>query len=519
MAWLLFGAAGLASALVVWWVWGSCDQVPRITDEAAYLLQAQIFATGRWVIPGPPHPEFFEQNAVLVTPVMAAKYPPGHSLLMAPGVWLGLPGLVPLLLTAASGALVLGLSRRIGGTEVGLITWSIWLTASGNLQWRASYFSEVTTAFLWLAGWWALLEWQVNGGRRWLIALAACIGWGAITRPLTTIAFAIPAGFVVLSTVRRRGTWSDMALGGAVGGLILCLIPLWNLRTIGRWNETPLSVYTRTYIPFDRLGFGLDSTPPLRPLPPDRAVIEAEYREVRDRFTPATLPDNLRDRLLAIEKDMWGEWRVVLLPAAFIGLVILPTPAIFALACSVLLIAVHLLYYHKPKWTIYYLELYPVLAFITALGLWWAIKTIAKRLRMSAQSSAATLPYLALYRVAAVVCTSVLILGALRLMGDVVYWRARSAWRTAAQRSFREQVRALNADKAIVFVRYAPDHFVHSALINNEPLDRARAWLVYDRGVENEQLIEAVPQRTPFLYDEVHKTLLALPPSKIAASR
>src|SRR3954447_3871289 len=77
---LLSWIAALAAFGSVWYVWGSLHQLPRYHDEAAYLLQAQIFAAGKWTAPAPPIPEFFEQAHTLVTPVRAAKYPPGTAL-------------------------------------------------------------------------------------------------------------------------------------------------------------------------------------------------------------------------------------------------------------------------------------------------------------------------------------------------------------------------------------------------------------------------------------------------------
>src|SRR5258708_13451698 len=87
---------GVVTALLTWWVWGSLDQVAVFHDEAAYLLQAKIFASGRWTAPARPLPEFFEQYHVLVTPAFASKYWPGHSPLTVPGVCLALAGLGPL---------------------------------------------------------------------------------------------------------------------------------------------------------------------------------------------------------------------------------------------------------------------------------------------------------------------------------------------------------------------------------------------------------------------------------------
>jgi len=90
------GAAyvGLATLLIVWWVWGALQPVAVTADEQSYLLQARIFASGRWSLPTPPRPEFFSQPHVLMSPALASKFPPGHALLLALGALIGAPALV-----------------------------------------------------------------------------------------------------------------------------------------------------------------------------------------------------------------------------------------------------------------------------------------------------------------------------------------------------------------------------------------------------------------------------------------
>ena len=55
--------------------------------------------------------------------------------------------------------------------------------------------------------WWALLEWRSSNGegkgRRWLFVLALAVGWGAITRPYTTLLVAIPEATFHTATPRR----------------------------------------------------------------------------------------------------------------------------------------------------------------------------------------------------------------------------------------------------------------------------------------------------------------------------
>ena len=74
---------GVIGGLLSLWVWGSLQQSAVIHDESAYLLQAQLFASGRWTAPGHSLPQFSEQMYVLVDAVTASKYPPGNSLILS----------------------------------------------------------------------------------------------------------------------------------------------------------------------------------------------------------------------------------------------------------------------------------------------------------------------------------------------------------------------------------------------------------------------------------------------------
>ncbi len=221
-------AAGVLSLISVWWVWGSLAPPPLISDELSYLLQARLFASGQWSAPSPPLPEFFEQEHVLLVPRLASKYPPGHALVLTPGVLVGLPALMPLVFTAVTGALVFFLARQLSNGWVAAMAWLLWISASGNLIYRASYFSEVTTGALWVGGWWATLHW-FRSPRPWLlIALAAIVGWGAITRPLTMLAFAIPVAIAILWRIGQVRRWGDVVAPLAMVLAVWCIIPLWS---------------------------------------------------------------------------------------------------------------------------------------------------------------------------------------------------------------------------------------------------------------------------------------------------
>src|SRR5204863_2424807 len=122
---------------------------------------------------------------IVVTPVFAAKYWPGHAMLLAPGFALGIPALMPNILNAIAGGLVFALARRVAGARIAALTFVLWVSTFGNLRFRASYFSELTTSCMWLAGWWALLRWRETRRWGWMALLAAATRWGAITAPAT----------------------------------------------------------------------------------------------------------------------------------------------------------------------------------------------------------------------------------------------------------------------------------------------------------------------------------------------
>src|SRR5215468_12138621 len=176
--------AGLGTVLTVCFVWRSLHEPGVVHDERAYLLQAAIFAHGHWTAAAPPLADFFEQMHVFIEPAVFAKYPPAHALTLVPGIWLGVPGLMPVVLAGVSGALVFWIARRLANVWTALLTWWLWTTAWVTLYWSASYFSEATSTAAWLAAVWATLRWQDAKHQMYLVGVAAALAWGIVARPL-----------------------------------------------------------------------------------------------------------------------------------------------------------------------------------------------------------------------------------------------------------------------------------------------------------------------------------------------
>lgn len=476
-------AAGVVTALLTAWMWGGLAAVPVWHDEVAYVLQAELLARFRLATAPAPVPEAFTQAAVLVTPVTAPKMLPGHALLLLPGVLVGLHGLMPVVLAGGAASLIVLLARRVAGPAVALLTVTMWTIQAGQQRWRASYMSESTTLVGWLLGWWCLLEWRRTRRTRWMLGLAACCGLMAVTRPLSALVFALPVGVVVLRDVVREQRWRSLGAGLAVGLGFLAIIPIQNHAVLGSWRASPLALYTRQYMPFDRLGFGLTTAAPALGLPPALDQAMASLRTRHAEHLPAALPRILAERAAALGQSQFRGWRVWLLPFFLVGFVALPATGVFAVATAALLLLAHLAYAHEPHWTAYYVEATPALAFVVAGGLVLVLRR-ASSVRGEPIAAGASLT------VACLLCFA----------PDA--WNARR-FRLAAQAPYREfaaAIERLPGSRNLVLVRLGDGVDGHTSFVRNV-VDResASVLVALDPGQGGRaKLLSAFPDRVPY---------------------
>ena len=344
---------GLISTITFRYEWGTLRALPLVHDEAAYILQARLFAAGKWT-DSVPIPEFFEQPHVLVTPRFAEKYGPGNALLLTPGIWFDRPGLMPVIMLGVTGALIFVLGRRIVNVWVGVFAWMIWLgLASATSTFRPSYFSEIPTEALWLVAWWALLRWRDDRRVGYLLLLAASVGWMVLTRPLTAVAFALPVGVAVLVLVWRTRAWPQLAGALAVGVTFLAVFPLWSAKTTGNWRVSPLVLYDEQYMPYEVLGFGLREKPLLREAPPEIACFEASYGATHRGHVVAAIPGDIYARTYEAIKAFFADRRRGLIVFAALGILASPVELGFMLATCIVLVLAYTLYAHNADWTVY----------------------------------------------------------------------------------------------------------------------------------------------------------------------
>jgi len=497
--------AGVVTVLCVRIVFGSFHEPGVTADERAYLLQAEIFASRHLTAPSPPIAAFFEQPYVFIEPAVFAKYPPAHALTLVPGIWLGLPGLMPAVMTGLAGALVFWLARRLADEWTALLTWWLWTTAWANLHWSASYFSQTTSTAMWLIAVWATIRWLDSGRGIYLLCVAAALGWLFHTRPLTMAALSLPLAFAILRRVIATKAWRALAAPVVLGAAILALGPLWNQQTVGDWRVDPWSQYARVYFPFDKPGFGADPAPPLRPLVPEMTAVSELLHDVHAAHVPSALPSAFALRLLGILLLVSDGWRLaigVLIVAAAVRASGVERAGVVTIA---LLLLAYLIFAHPPVWTLYYVEVLPIFYFLAAREIGRVIHRgsglgpgAGGRVQWPASAANAAL------------ATALLLLplGA----NDVRRVRAANDVRSAFHRAADAALAQLPPEKAIVFVSYPASQNPHLGLTRNEPdLASALHWVVCDRGARNAELRALAPDRAAYRLDAATMSVEKLP--------
>jgi hypothetical protein len=258
-------------------------------------------------------------------------------------------------------------------------------------------------------------------------------------------------------------------------------------------------VYTRDFMPFDRPHFGYDSTPPRKTPPPDLAFVNASLDSVQRAHTVAALPTIALDRWGYLADQSW--WHPLSGGAlALVGLFAAPGAALLGVATTAVVFFGYLAHPTWPNWTIYYMELAPILAFLTACGLALVLRVLAREPERALDWSGA--PRAAAAMLVAIVFTLPM------LRTEVRFDRRQHANNAVYTRQFRDVVAALPGP-SILFVRHAKFHEAHRSLVANEPdFAAANTWVAYDRGDSaNAALLRRVPDRQAFLFDEARRTI------------
>jgi len=266
---VLAALAALAAAIISHVVFG---RIPHVQDSIAQLFQGRIFADGRLWAPAPPFRECFDYTHMLIDRGRwYSQYPPGHALLLVPGIWLGVPWLTNPLLGGVSiyGTFLLG--RALFGRAAGRLAAVLGLLSPFLLLMAAEFMAHVSA----LAALTYFLVFlvralrpaedpadprQAAGRRRDGMLAGACLLLGVLIRPFTAFAVAVPAFLYALWLLRRdRGGMPALVWTAAGGAAGVVLLGLYNWGTTG---DPLVTGYVRLYGPSHGIGFGRGSWGP-----------------------------------------------------------------------------------------------------------------------------------------------------------------------------------------------------------------------------------------------------------------
>ncbi len=484
----------VATFASVYRTWGGLDRPGLFHDEKAYLLQSRIYADLKWAEPSPPVPALWEQVHVFTEPRYASRYPPGFPAVLALGSAIGKPGAVPVVLAAVTAALLFLFGARLFGTSTSFVATALWVAAPLNIKWRAAYFSESVTCLLWLVWSWLALRYRNEGRRRDLIIVSLLAAFAALTRPATAAALAIPIPFIVWPRIREAAGRRDAIIAGVIGLLLFAVVPVWNHAVLNDWKTVPYTEYSvRTY-PFDMPTLSTDWSPAPRELPPDMVALGAVQSRSYEGRTTAKFPMLFVERLNEMGKAALPSGIRALRFLAPIGLLLAGGVGATALASVLLLILLHLTMPHDRAWTVYYLDVFPVVAFgaVLALRRWAELIVAAKPglVTMAARSPVLTTG-----------------LGLALIAGGLTRWAPPRVDDHAWMRSeifFRAGVCALPPGYKTIFVQQREDASPHHTLLDNDPRwNRSDTWIVRAWDPARQRaLMDAAPNRAAYLYDE-----------------
>jgi len=236
------------------WVSSSVfEHTPHVEDEGAYLFQAKTLAGGHLTADSPPVDDAFFFTPFLIDDGQQwyGKYTPGYPAVLAVGAAAGAPWVVNPLAAALAVGLTVLLGTRVYGRRTGLLAGALLALSPMALLHSGTFFSH-QVALCWTLG--ALLAaeraWRTGSNRAGTM-VGVCLAALALTRPLTALAVAAPLACAAAVHVRpHRRQVTLAALGAPL--MAVGLLMLYNLHTTGSATRFGYEVYW----PFDRVGFG-----------------------------------------------------------------------------------------------------------------------------------------------------------------------------------------------------------------------------------------------------------------------
>ncbi|MGD0463360.1 MAG: glycosyltransferase family 39 protein [Tepidisphaeraceae bacterium] len=318
MSALAVGMAVCAYLLLQVWL-GRGEMFLRLHDEHSYMIQARMLAQGRlWMPAYPPGVSpFFDTFYVIVDRVYAPMYFPGTALAAAPALWLRLPYWTsPLICGAAAAAVFYAIALELFGPIRALIAVLLLVSRPYFRAMSVMLMSETPSLLAMMILIWAWLRWRRQRRLAWALLIGASAAWGAITRPLDALCFAVPIALAMLFELRTQPkAILKMSAAVALSALPFAALQIaQNVGVTGKWWQCAEQYYTAENFPAPVMGFG----------PFDLTRFPTGWSNAKKAFALEQL-DRYRHHTLSEELKAWY-------PARFVDLIYVTLPATMLVA-------------------------------------------------------------------------------------------------------------------------------------------------------------------------------------------
>lgn len=435
---------------------------PITTDENAYIFEAKLLAKGRFYSRLPPAREFFRAEQMVLNDKWFSRYPPGHSLVLIPGVLLNFNHLMPIILSSFMIVIIycflLKLTKSLIVSAIaGIVTISspFFIAVSGYCGSHSS-FSFFIVLYLFVL--YRNIEGKLKNNR---LSFFLGLLWSFIfiIRQYSCLLATTPFVCYHLYLCLRYKCYKNL-IYFALGSIpLIMLFFLYNYKCTGN----PLLQTYSCYDPEEKLGFGLRYS--------------GEYL-----FTPQEALKNLKNNIILLDKWLFG----------------LPFPLLIILAsvlfsrktvwkmlslCSILLLITGYFFFYFPGlgWIgpNYYYDIFPILVIL----FFWSLSYIYNK-------------YLRKWHT---ICLALLIIAPAYIFyypGFIKKMSKGILLRTQELVAFENIKKKNNIHNAIVF--FQADYSIFSPptiFINNSPFLDNDVLTVQDLEQANYSLMSLYPER------------------------
>jgi len=203
-AWIV-ATSVLAFAAAVAVRYGVLHGAAVTDDETAYLFAARLLAAGKLSVPSPPLKLFFDHGFFINDGRLRPFGFLGWPALMAPGVWLGIPGLMNAVYFAASVPPLFLSARTLLGSAWARLALLLWVSSPFLIALAATGLSHTSCLATLAWAFWLFLE--TRSGRRRAAPhalLAAALSVAFFVRPLSGLGLGAP-----LAILWVRDRWRE----------------------------------------------------------------------------------------------------------------------------------------------------------------------------------------------------------------------------------------------------------------------------------------------------------------------